>query len=199
MFKIYKKLEIIKREVKAWGLSSFGDIFKRKKEVETNLDHLQRTIAEGNSSMDTHTEEEGWIHKWKEIMNLEEIYRKQRSRIQWLTEGDRNISFFHRSALKHKRRNTIHSILNNRNEEVVGNNEIGQWASLHFANAYSNDRVREPIEISDKLLSLIPQVLDEADNELLIRRVSEEEVQEAVFTMASFKAPGPDGFPPAFL
>lgn len=81
----------------------------------------------------------------------------------------------------------------------MGNNEIGKWASLHFANAYTNDRASEPTEISDKILSLIPQVLYDANNELLISRVSEEEVKEAVFVMASFKAPGPDGFPPTFF
>lgn len=56
MFIISKKLEIIKREVRAWNNSSFGDIFKRKKEVETKLDRLQRIIVEGVTSMDIHKE-----------------------------------------------------------------------------------------------------------------------------------------------
>ncbi|XP_057859072.1 uncharacterized protein LOC131067930 [Cryptomeria japonica] len=74
MFRIAKKLEIIKRKARAWSKSSFGDIFKRNKEVETNLDRLQRTIAEGITSMDIHKEEECWRQKWKGIMSLEEIY-----------------------------------------------------------------------------------------------------------------------------
>ncbi|XP_059073198.1 uncharacterized protein LOC131874013 [Cryptomeria japonica] len=81
----------------------------------------------------------------------------------------------------------------------MGNNEIGQWTSLYFANAYTNDRASKPTEVSERLLNLIPQVLNEADNELLISRVSKEEVKDAVFAMATFKALGPDGFPPAFF
>ncbi|XP_059077176.1 uncharacterized protein LOC131876285 [Cryptomeria japonica] len=149
--------------------------------------------------MDIHKEEEYWRQKWKEIISLEDIYWKQRSKIQWLTEGDRDTSFFHRYASKHKRRNTIHSIFNNRNEELVGNSEIGQWDSLYFDNAYTNEKASEPTEVSDKILNLILQVLNDVDNELLMSRVSEDEFKEAVFAMDAFRAPRPDDFPPAFF
>ncbi|XP_059070346.1 uncharacterized protein LOC131860017 [Cryptomeria japonica] len=59
--------------------------------------------------------------------------------------------------------------------------------------------VREPTELRDKLLNLIPPVLNDADNELLMCQVTKDEVKEAVFAMASYKARGPDGFPPAFF
>ncbi|GLJ35469.1 hypothetical protein SUGI_0713330 [Cryptomeria japonica] len=53
----------------------------------------------------------------------------------------------------------------------------------------------EHIEVSDKLLNLIPELLNDVDNELLMFQVSKEEVKEAVFAMVVFKAPGPDDFP----
>lgn len=149
--------------------------------------------------MDIHKKEERWRQKWKDIMGLEEIFWKQRSRIQWLIEGDRNTSFFHRSSLKHKRRNTIHSLFNDINEELVGTNETGQWASMFVTNAYTNDRAREPTELSDKLLNLIPHVLNDADNELLVCKVTEEEVKVVVFSMVAYNTPGPNGFPPTFF
>jgi hypothetical protein len=37
------------------------------------------------------------------------------------------------------------------------------------------------------------------ENENLMRHVSEEEVKKVVFSMKAFKAPGLDGFPPAFF
>ena len=46
-------------------------------------------------------------------MNLEEIAKKgeiawrQRSRVTWLKEGDRNTNFFHKTANAHRRANTI--------------------------------------------------------------------------------------------
>ncbi|XP_059070738.1 uncharacterized protein LOC131860358 [Cryptomeria japonica] len=59
--------------------------------------------------------------------------------------------------------------------------------------------VREPTKLSDKLLNLIPPILNDADNELVMCQVTEEEVKEVVFAMAAYKASGPDGFPPTFF
>ena len=37
----------------------------------------------------------------------EEIIRKQKSRVKWLQEGDRNTTFFHRSTIQHRMNNRI--------------------------------------------------------------------------------------------
>jgi hypothetical protein len=43
----------------------------------------------------------------------------------------------------------------------------------------------------------IPQVTAE-ENDILLKRFSEEDVKKAVFQMEHNKAPGPDGFPAEF-
>ncbi|KAG5610124.1 hypothetical protein H5410_021405 [Solanum commersonii] len=45
--------------------------------------------------------------EFEDIARKEEIAWRQRSRTTWLREGDRNTSFFHKTANIHRRFNTI--------------------------------------------------------------------------------------------
>ena len=47
MYRLAQKLDNIRRNVKGWAKSSFGDLFKIKGEVEEKLKKLQGEIAEG--------------------------------------------------------------------------------------------------------------------------------------------------------
>ena len=57
MYRLTQKLDNIKRNVKGWAKSSFGDLFKIKGEVEEKLKKLQGEIAKG-SNLESATKEE---------------------------------------------------------------------------------------------------------------------------------------------
>ena len=49
MYKLTQKLDNIRRNVKVWAKSSFGDLFKIKGEVEEKIKKIQGVIIEGNN------------------------------------------------------------------------------------------------------------------------------------------------------
>ncbi|KAL6205814.1 hypothetical protein ACLB2K_023066 [Fragaria x ananassa] len=46
-------------------------------------------------------------HRLNELMSLDEIYWRQRSRAIWLKDGDRNSKFFHKSASNRRKKNKL--------------------------------------------------------------------------------------------
>ena len=124
----------------------------------------------------------------------EEAFWRNKSRIQWLTYGDRNIRFFHASTKNRRAKNKILSIQNNLGEEVFGNKEISKEALRYFSEIFTSSLQGN---IQDSLGNINRVVSDEC-NAYLSRDVTAEEVRISVFSIGATRAPGPDGLTASF-
>lgn len=126
-------------------------------------------------------------------MKRKEAYWAQNSRIKWLKEGDRNTKFFHVVASLRKRRNCMSSI------NIDGNTssdpeKIKKEATNFFKKAFKEDFTNRPL-----LEGLDFKQLSSHQAASLIEPFSREEIDMAVASCNSDKAPGPDGFNFAFI
>lgn len=106
------------------------DLNKEMKELQ------QQIIAEGYK--------EGSLEKVKHIHNQleerrkqEEILWKQKSRIRWLKEGERNTKFFHKTTVQRRMHNTISFIQKQEGQRVESHEEIEQEFINHFQEVHS--------------------------------------------------------------
>lgn len=129
----------------------------------------------------------------------EEIYWKQRSRVKWLNQGDRNSKFFHQSTLDRRRRNKILKIRDEGGQWIEEESGIISEIHTFFSTLFSSDRPagREPTGC-EAILNCLPNDVTEDMNTLLTKEVTESEVRQAVNQLGGSRAPGPDGFSGAF-
>ena len=76
---------------------------------------------------------------------------------------------------------------------------MGKLVVDHFSKAFKKDNFTGNPVIRRSLINSIPKSLSEEENDLILGKITEEEVKKVVFSMKPFKAPGCDGFPPAFF
>lgn len=92
-------------------------LLKMKREHQINSGKAIRELKAKMEGLQQQGKDRNWA-EWQQLQkDLEEEYRKkeifwqQKSRIQWLKEGDRNIKFFHAHTLQRRKRNCIERLL----------------------------------------------------------------------------------------
>lgn len=89
----------------------FGSIKLKKLSLLHDLDILDQA-KESRSLTEDEGRQESELHlALDHLLNQEELYRKQRSRVKWLKEGDENTKFFHTVANGRRNRNFIPRIM----------------------------------------------------------------------------------------
>ena len=135
--------------------------------------------------------------EYHDIVTKEEIYWRQRSRLVWLNEGDKNTRFFHLSTLKHKTKTCI-SNLKKGNMKIIEEKEILKEMASFFSTLMTSNSNINPTH-QEKLLKVIPSLITEAQNKMLGSIPREEEIFKAIFSLGGDKSPGLDGFPMFFF
>lgn len=128
------------------------------------------------------------------ILLREEMYQHQRSRINWLTCGDKNTSFFHATVTQRRQRNQLVKIRGDDGRSLVSGSAINDHLASFFTTLF---KARDPRDF-EEALSLVPLSVTDRMNEDLLQPLVDGEIKRATFQLGSLKAPGPDGFPGLF-
>ena len=134
-----------------------------------------------------------------QIQNIiidEEIYWKQRSRADWLKEGDKNTKFFHHKASNRNKKNRIWGIENSSGDWLKRAKDVEDEFCNYFTELFTTTKPSQN-QMEAVLKGITPRVSEDM-NESLEKPFTVEEVTEALNQMCPTKAPGPDGLPAVF-
>ncbi|XP_026427449.1 uncharacterized protein LOC113323373 isoform X2 [Papaver somniferum] len=124
----------------------------------------------------------------EKLADMKEQFWRDKSRIQWSEEGDRNTSYYHRIAKIRRRRNTFNSLKIN-SVWVDDKLQIKNGILDHFSSRF---KLSDTSNTSVGDLDL--KTLSSEDAASLERPILEEEVVSSLKLLGQNKAPGPDGF-----
>ncbi|KAH7840407.1 hypothetical protein Vadar_016441 [Vaccinium darrowii] len=119
----------------------------------------------------------------------EEEFWRQKSRINWLQQGDKNTGFFHASVLQRRTRNRITGIENSNDDWVSNGPTIAAEFQQYFQELFTANPVFDMVDT----VAAIPTKITSHMNHKLTRLVMATEVHEALMAMPPIKAPGIDG------
>lgn len=184
------KLKGIQRNLQVWDRDVFGSVRKSLASLRTELaDEQGRSIGSGPSRR-----EKQLMSRISELLSREEVMERQRSRMDWLKDGDRNTSLFQAKSRARAKRNAITSLRRDDGTVAVAQEDIEGVATEFYADLFSAQEGLNP----ELILGHVPMKVTEAMNERLTRPYTAVEVERALSMMGSSKAPRPDGFTAGF-
>jgi hypothetical protein len=171
--------------LKGWGNSSFGAVRTELRGLRKKLQELRMDTGRSDPTYEEKKVEE----RIAELGHREEIMWRQRARIQWLAEGDKNTRIFHHKASMRRKKNKIDKLTRADGSVCENVNELEQMAHDFYEDLYKSENT---IGI-EEVLSHVPRKVNGEMNETLNAAYTEEEVKTTLFQIFPSKAPGPDG------
>ncbi|CAL2229041.1 unnamed protein product [Prunus armeniaca] len=122
--------------LKGWNVNVFGHLKKRKACLLARLNGIQKDLCRGSNTFLSKLEI-SLIEEYNCVLEQEAMLWKQKSRLQWLQEGDRNTKFFHLTTIIRRRRNKIERLKNNEGVWVEEAQDIKGLAMAYFEQLFS--------------------------------------------------------------
>ncbi|CAM8882279.1 unnamed protein product [Rhodiola kirilowii] len=180
--------------LKRWNGKVFGPVKTKMRNLKDQLEVIRMKPREESVVK----EEEYLVSQLKEWRLREEIYWRQRSREEWLKEGDRNTKFFHAKASHRRKINSLEGIKDSSGRWLKEEKEIAEQVRSYFGGLFESSIKGRNIDWNQRLLDVQRRV-PVGSEMALCGTVTELEVKAALFQMYPTKAPGPDGFSAIFF
>ncbi|XP_021743261.1 uncharacterized protein LOC110709357 [Chenopodium quinoa] len=188
-------LKKVGNDLQEWNREVFHNIFKKKRNLLARITRVQKSLAE-QRSRDLIKLESKLCKELDEVLEQEELLWYQRSRIEWIRDGDRNTSFFHLSTISRRWRNNITTIEDiNSGEWMFEKDKIQQHIVSYFQNLFTAEEQQALGPLPTRIFPDFTQ----RDWNCLSKPFAKCEVERVVFEMGSMKAPVPDGFQALFF
>nr|GEX82634.1 RNA-directed DNA polymerase, eukaryota [Tanacetum cinerariifolium] len=135
MFKMAKKLKILKGHIRVWVKDKRASASNLKKDLKNKLSNIDSLIDKGKVSSAILEDRLDTMNMLASLENMESSELAQKAKVKWSIEGDENSKFFH--AIINKRQNNL---------AIRGIMVDGDWmedpAAVMMVSHFSKDEIK---------------------------------------------------------
>lgn len=197
MFRVSKKLKLLKKDIREFSKDNFSGIEKRTKEAHDALCSAQLETLAAPTVSNASNEEEA-LRKWAILSQAEEAFFFQRSRVQWMGLGDCSTRFYHQMVATRKSLNHVHYLLDDSGNRIDSQDNIEQHCIQYFSNLLGSEVGPPMFEQSDINLLFNFRCSNE-DSQGFMKKFTPQDVKDAFFSLPKNKTSGPDGYSAEFF
>ncbi|XP_057770764.1 uncharacterized protein LOC130990559 [Salvia miltiorrhiza] len=191
IFWVMSKLKRLRNRLKIWNKSTLGNMDMMIMETHQELLDIQNLISSDGYTDDLFDKEVLAQAKINIALSRKSELLRQKSRVSWLQDGDRNTAFFH-TLLRCKKKPLIISHLEINGSMVYDSAIIGQHIVDYFTQLFTGSQTSQlgiaAIEV------ILDHLVSDQHNAMLSRIPDDDEIITAVFQIDPYSSPGPDGF-----
>ncbi|KAG7552757.1 Reverse transcriptase domain [Arabidopsis thaliana x Arabidopsis arenosa] len=198
MFTLSRKLKFLKRTIKSFSKDHFSGLELKVQQAFKELTACQNSLLLAPSPILASREKEA--HRvWLNLAIAEERFFCQKSRVNWLANGDLNTSFFKRMVATRRSANLIHYLLDNSGRKIENHEELANHCVGFFTELLGNGS--NPLTQDDitRIQAISTFSCDNEMRDMLVAEITDEEIKSEFFNMPRNKSPGPDGYSPEFF
>jgi exonuclease III len=190
MYKFQQKLKNLKHTLKLWNQNTFGNIFDAKKQLLAQMEEIQHQIRLQGLTRELKAQEISINQQLEDRKRQEEILWRQKSRVQWLKEGERNTKFFHRMVIQRRHTNKITHLTSDEGDVIHSHEDMEATLIRYFQNLLTEPQV-DRLDAINKITQHVPPLVTQEQNVVLLRPITIEEVDQALQETPKCKALGP--------
>uniref|UniRef100_A0A803PQM8 Reverse transcriptase zinc-binding domain-containing protein n=1 Tax=Cannabis sativa TaxID=3483 RepID=A0A803PQM8_CANSA len=185
---VLNNLDDCATKLQKWHIDKYGNMKHKISDAQARVERLNNVTQRTTAAMTDLKNSEALLD---DLLEQEEIYWQQCSRVDWLNSGDRNTKFFHAKASARKTNNTIKFLQNDAGCRVSSKAEMSSVIKDYFASIFTASVIDEDA-LADTLNAIATTITTDMNNELL-KPFEAAEIHSAVHSMAPDTSPDIDG------
>ena len=120
-------------QLRIWSRKKFNGQKEKLKHLKKKLSEMKHNFTQWEEVNEIKSTEE----QIEKILLDEEVYWKQRSRADWLKEGDKNTKYFHSKASSRKRKNRIWGVMDQHDVWIDDREGVEKQFCEYFASLFT--------------------------------------------------------------
>jgi hypothetical protein len=153
---VAERLGHMQQTLRKWSANKFGNVKKKMRKARVEFEkERNRALYRGPSNP-----EKQLAANMAELLRQEEVMANQRSRVDWLKEGDRNTAFFPAKASARKRRNIIQSLKDDMGRVCMEKEEVKDIVKSFYSNLFNVHQVLDEHAITQFVPAKVTEVMD---------------------------------------